>query len=87
MLRIHQAILSGTYPNASSLAMELEMSTKSVYRDLNFMRDRLGVPLEWDGTKNGYYYTGEVKTFPPLQITEGEIEINPTAGKKIEHFQ
>jgi len=87
MLRIHQSILSGTYPNASSLAMEMEISTKSVYRDLDFMRDRLGVPVEWNGTKNGYYYTREVKTFPPLQITEGEIVALVVAEKALQQYR
>jgi proteasome accessory factor B len=87
MLRIHQAILSGTYPNASNLAMELEISTKSVYRDLEFMRARLGVPLEWDGTKNGYYYTEEVKSFPPLQITEGEVVALVVAEKALQQYR
>ena len=87
MLRIHQSILSGTYPNASNLAMELEISTKSVYRDLEFMRARLGVPLEWDGTKNGYYYTGEVKSFPPLQITEGEVVALVVAEKALQQYR
>jgi len=87
MLRIHQAILSRNYPNASTLAMDLEVSTKSVYRDLDFMRDRLGVPVEWDGTRNGYYYTGEVKTFPPLQITEGEIVALVVAEKALQQYR
>ena len=30
------------------MATELEVSTKSVYRDLEFMRDRLQLPLEFD---------------------------------------
>jgi predicted DNA-binding transcriptional regulator YafY len=87
MLRIHQAIQSGKYPNASTLAAEMEVSTKSVYRDLEFMRDRLRVPLEWDGTRNGYYYTGEVKTFPPLQITEGEIVALVMAEKALQQYR
>ena len=41
MLRIHQAIQSGKFPNATTLARELEVSTKSIHRDIEFMRDRL----------------------------------------------
>jgi predicted DNA-binding transcriptional regulator YafY len=42
MLRIHQAIQGGRHPNATQLAAhELEVSTKSIHRDLEFMRDRL----------------------------------------------
>src|SRR5512140_310324 len=73
MMRIHRAILSGSYPNATSLAADLEVCTKSVHRDLEFMRDRLGLPLEYDGTHVGFHYTQEVTSFPTLQITEGEL--------------
>ena len=53
MLRIHQAIQSGRHPNAAHLAGELEVSTKSIHRDLEFMRDRLDLPLEYDARPQG----------------------------------
>ena len=67
MLRIHQEIQAGKYPNASTLAGELEVSTKSIHRDLEFMRDRLQMPLEYDGQRFGYYYTQEVSSFPRIK--------------------
>src|ERR1044071_4535224 len=73
MLRIHQAIQSGKFPNASTLARELEVSTKSIHRDIEFMRDRLELPIEYDGARFGYRYTEEVSAFPTVQITEGEL--------------
>jgi hypothetical protein len=41
MLRIHQAVSSGQFPNASTLAREIEVATKTIHRDIEFMRDRL----------------------------------------------
>ena len=38
----------------SFLIDELEVSQASVKRDLDFLRDRLGCPLEWDRTKRGW---------------------------------
>src|SRR5689334_458909 len=73
MLRIHRAIQEGNHPNATSLALQLEVSTKSIHRDLEFMRDRLQLPLEYDPKPKGYFYTQEVSAFPTLQITEGEL--------------
>ena len=70
MLRIHQAIQAGKFPNASKLARELEVSTKSIHRDIEFMRDRLDLPIEYDGSRFGYRYTEEVNAFPTVQITE-----------------
>jgi len=87
MLRIHQMLLNKRYPNAVSLARELEMSTKSIHRDLEFMRDRLGLPLEWDFTRRGYYYTEEVNAFPTLQITEGELVALIVAEKALQQYR
>src|SRR5438876_6817287 len=87
MLKIHQAIKAGKYPNASALARELEVSTKSVHRDLEFMRDRLELPLEYDASRFGYYYTEEVNAFPTLQITEGELLALVVAEKALQQYR
>jgi len=60
MLRIHQVIQSGGFPNASTLAREIEVATKTIHRDIEFMRDRLNLPVEFDSARNGYHYTEEV---------------------------
>jgi proteasome accessory factor B len=87
MLRIHQAIQSGGHPNASTLARELEVSTKSIHRDLEFMRDRLELPLEYDSARNGYHYTEPVSSFPTLQITEGELFALLVAEKALQQYR
>ena len=87
MLRIHQAIQSGRFPNASRLAAELEVSSKSIHRDLEFMRDRLQLPLEFDRQKLGYRYTEEVKSFPTVQITQGELFALIVAEKALQQYR
>jgi predicted DNA-binding transcriptional regulator YafY len=87
MLRIHQAIQAGKFPNASTLARELEVSTKSIHRDIEFMRDRLELPIEYDGSRFGYRYTEEVNAFPTVQITEGEIFALLVAEKALQQYR
>jgi proteasome accessory factor B len=87
MLRIHQALQSGKHPNALQLAAELEVSPKSIRRDLEFMRDRLDLPIEYDFEKRGFFYSGEVNTFPTLQITEGEIFSLIVAEKALQQYR
>jgi proteasome accessory factor B len=87
MLQIHQAIASGRYPNASGLARELEVSAKSIQRDLDFMRDRLGLPLEYDERRWGYYYTQPVRDFPIVKITEGELFALVVAEKAVQQYR
>lgn len=87
MLRIHQAIQSGKYPNASKLAREMEVSTKSIHRDIEFMRDRMLLPIEYDDSRFGYFYTEEVNAFPTMQITEGELFALIVAEKALQQYR
>jgi proteasome accessory factor B len=87
MLRIHQSLQSGKFPNASTLARELGVSTKSIHRDIEFMRDRLNLPIEFNSGRNGYFYTGEVSSFPTMQITEGEIFALVVAEKALQQYR
>jgi proteasome accessory factor B len=87
MLRIHQAIAAGNLPNATRLAAELEVSTKSIQRDLEFMRDRLNLPIEYDPQRHGYFYSEEVSAFPTMQITEGELFALVVAEKALQQYR
>ena len=87
MLRIHRAVQAGKYPNATVLAGELEVSTKSIYRDIDFMRDRLELPIEFAVARNGFHYTQEVGSFPTLQITEGELFALLVAEKALQQYR
>ncbi len=87
MLRIHQAIQAGNHPNATKLAQEMEVSAKSIHRDLEFMRDRLDLPLEYDAAHGGYHYTETVSAFPTLQITEGELFALLVAEKALQQYR
>ena len=87
MLRIHQAVSSGKFPNASTLAREMEVATKTIHRDIEFMRDRLGLPVEFDSRRNGYGYTEDVSAFPTMQITEGELFALVVAEKALQQYR
>jgi predicted DNA-binding transcriptional regulator YafY len=87
MLRIHQALQSGNFPNASRLAEEIEVAPKTIHRDMEFMRDRMNLPIEFDASRNGYFYNGEVSAFPSLQITEGELFALVVAEKALQQYR
>lgn len=87
MLRIHHAVESGRFPNATLLARELEVSTKSIQRDIEFMRDRLALPIAFNPSRQGYFYTEEVSSFPTLQITEGELAALVIAEKALQQYR
>src|SRR5262249_27935044 len=87
MLRIHQAIASGKYPNATSLATDIEVVTKTIHRDIEFMRDRLELPIAYDSRRFRYPYTGAVCAFPTVQITEGELFALLVAEKALQQYR
>jgi proteasome accessory factor B len=87
MMRIHDAIQSGKFPNAAQLAKELEVSPKSVQRDLEFMRERMKFPLEYDKNRWGYYYTKDVGSFPAFTVTEGELFAVLVAEKAMHQYR
>ena len=65
---IHHQIKEGGRPNASSLARELGVSTKTVQRDLDYLRDELGAPIEFDRQENGYAYARPDYVLPFLPV-------------------
>ena len=89
MLRIHQALQAGGFPNASKLAREAEVSTKTIHRDVEFMRDRLNLPIEYDARRNGYHYTGEVSGFPTMFVIgrDGKISEIVSGGGPGEDYR
>jgi len=73
MHRLHD-LLSSEHPvNCQQLGKDFEVSYKTIQRDLDFMRDRLGLPIEYDAARYTFRYTEKVKAFPLLQVSEGEI--------------
>lgn len=51
------------------------------------MRDRLDLPIEYDGSRFGYYYTEKVSAFPTVQITEGELFALIVAEKALQQYR
>ena len=73
MMRMHRLIQSGKYPNCRKLADELEVCAKTIQRDIDFMRYRLQLPIEYDQLKFGFHYTEPVAGFPAMEMSEGEL--------------
>ena len=73
MLQVHEHLQTEQRTNCKKLALALEVSTRTVMRDIDFMRDQLGLPIEYDASTHGFYYTRRVVQFPTMKISEGEL--------------
>jgi predicted DNA-binding transcriptional regulator YafY len=87
MMRLHNRINAGDFPNCRKMAAQLEVSAKTIQRDIDFMRDRLGLPIEYDQLHFGFYYTEPVTGFPSIEITEGELVALFVAQKALEQYK
>lgn len=87
MLRVHQTLKQDTFPNCTKLAAEMEVSTKTISRDIDFMRDRMLLPIDYDAAEHGYYYTREVESMPTIDISEGELLALSIARKSLRHYK
>lgn len=71
-----QPSTDGRVVTAPELAILCEVSEKTIYRDLDFMRDRRHLPISTKRGKNGgVRYTEAVTEFPGLKFSAGELTL------------
>lgn len=79
----HQ-VKSNKFPNATNLAEQFEISTKTSQRDIDFMRDRLLCPLLYDISRKGYYYDDETFSLPMVYLSSRELSSLLIARKMLQ---
>ena len=67
-----QQLRQGLYPNAAHLAERFEISAKTAQRSIEYFRDRLLAPLEYDPLRRGYFYRADFEP-PAARISAGEL--------------
>jgi predicted DNA-binding transcriptional regulator YafY len=72
------------YPNATTLAEKFEISTKTAQRDIDFMRDRLLCPLDYDSSQKGYFYDDETFSLPMVYLSSEELSSLLIARKMLQ---
>lgn len=87
MMRLHAQLKAGEFPNCRKLGDELEVSPKTIQRDIDFMRDRLGLPIEYDPLHFGFRYTEALSAFPSIEVSEGEITALFVAQKAMAQYR
>jgi predicted DNA-binding transcriptional regulator YafY len=70
---VEHEIRAGRYPNTRSIARHFEISTKTAQRTLEFMRDRLRLPLGYSRERRGWYFTEPTYGLRAVELTEGDL--------------
>lgn len=93
MLRIHEQLnearKSARRVNCSTLAQALEVSPKTVQRDLNFMRGPLALPVDYDNSNKSYQYEAHGDVSFPIghNLTPDERIALAVARQSLEVFE
>lgn len=84
---IHRKIKSGCYPNTKQLAYELESGIATISRDLEYMRDRMYAPIEYDFTHKGYYYTEAFEPSMQNHLSDKDLRVMLSAKTLLSHYK
>ncbi len=58
---------------AADVARRFEVSARTVYRDLEFMRDRMHAPIVFDAERSTYLLTDKTYRLPLAEFSAGEV--------------
>ena len=88
MLFIDREIAKGDYPSAPFLAKKYGgVSLITIKRDIDYMRNMLEAPIEYDKTKKGYFYLDRIFRLPLLFINEEEVFAGYVAMKLLSQYK
>lgn len=73
LLHIVDMVKQGNYPNTTDFRKKFEVSRSTVMRDIDFLKDRYMVPLDYSKEHNGYFLSDPNYTIPSFLLTEGEL--------------
>lgn len=73
LMKLLEQVQRGNYPNATHLRQKFEVSRSTIMRDIDFLKDRYLVPIEYCSERRGYFISDPNYTIPSFLLTEGEL--------------
>jgi len=70
---IDETIRAGKYPNTDKLAAITEVNSRTIQRDIEYMRDMFNAPIEYSPSRRGYFYSEPNYYLKSVPLTEGEL--------------
>jgi predicted DNA-binding transcriptional regulator YafY len=86
LLFIDREIRSGRLPSASDIAGKYEVNPRTIQRDLEYMRDSLGAPLEYDESRKGWRYTEPNFYLPAMELSESDFFAICVSEKALQQY-
>lgn len=73
LLKIDALIREQKFPSIKRLAAEFEVSSRTIERDIEFLKDRYNAPIQYDPQNRGYIYTQETFFLKSVFLTADEF--------------
>lgn len=86
LIFIDTRVRRGDYPNCATLAREYEANARTIARDIEYMRDMLDAPIEYDQGRRGYYYTQPNYMVPAINVSESDLFALCVAEKALAQY-
>src|SRR5208337_2642263 len=78
---------TGSLPNCGHFTRELEVSRRTLMRDLDFLRDDHHAPIGYDDSRKGFHLTDPSFKLAPVELTRREVFSFSIARKLLERFE
>jgi proteasome accessory factor B len=84
---IREGTRAGPLPNYGDFTRELEVSRRTLMRDLDFLRDDHHAPIAYDDSRKGFRLTDPTFKLAPVELTQREVFTFSIARKLLERFE
>lgn len=87
MYFLDEQLRNNKYPNCTSLASYFEVHRKTIQRDVEYLRDMLRAPIEYDKKKKGYFYRENWLFLPSAFLEQDEAEALKATKKVLSQYR
>lgn len=87
LVDLERKIRGNEYPNCLTFAEHAEVTQKTAQRDIDYLRDQLQAPIEYDRKRKGYYYTEKNWFLPSVILHEGSLVALLIASRTLEQYK
>lgn len=87
MYKLDAQLRTNSYPNCKKLGKYFEVHPKTIQRDIDYMRDMLGAPIEYDKKKKGFFYRENWVFLPSAFLEQDEAEALKATKKVLSQYR
>lgn len=87
IIHLDTRLRAGGWPSATVLARECGVSTKTIYRDLEALKNELAAPIRYDARKRGFAYHDAGYAIPAAALTERDLFALMVAENAVEQYE